>query len=630
MKKLLTAGRRASPLVSLVVASAALAGPTFEEVPDAGSTPATAQPTTGSGPLGRIKGSLTGTADFPDFEDVYIICINDPSSFSATVNATLTTFDTELWLFKIDGTGLLSNNNDPLSFPTIFSRIGNSATDGSGAAVTTPGLYFLAITAKGNVPLAFGQPIFNDLTFNGVEVSGPDGPGGPFQWQNWSQNSDIDGGDYAIDLSGVKFFEPQCDLLCPAQATIDWDAYNCNPFDFNVNGGCTEPGNPLQPLGSLAVGQYRAVCGTIGIETNAGIPITNESDWYHFSLAQPGYVFASLIAKTVGGAPVPNARLTIRAGATCATQETIASASGLACPLTLNQVSGPVGQYVVTVSLDGPLPPGPECPVEYILWIDLRPTEFDACGNPFAGSCEISHGEPGCDDPACCDVICVIDPFCCDVAWDSICVNEALKLCSAGSSVANDECFQAFPIVAGDTTFSTVGATTSPILLPPECDEGFGLNFVNDIWFRFEANATGIALVSTCLQADYDTRLAVYSECPGNGGAILGCSDDAPGCALTSQVSFPIICGEQYRIRIGGYSGSGTGVLTLIEAGPCPSPCPSDLDGDGAVGGADLAILLGAWGILGTHPADLNLDELVDGADLAILLGAWGPCLPAP
>lgn len=57
------------------------------------------------------------------------------------------------------------------------------------------------------------------------------------------------------------------------------------------------------------------------------------------------------------------------------------------------------------------------------------------------------------------------------------------------------------------------------------------------------------------------------------------------------------------------------------------SPCPADLTGDGAVDGADLAVLLGAWGACdGNCPADLTGDDAVDGADLAVLLGAWGSC----
>ncbi len=49
-----------------------------------------------------------------------------------------------------------------------------------------------------------------------------------------------------------------------------------------------------------------------------------------------------------------------------------------------------------------------------------------------------------------------------------------------------------------------------------------------------------------------------------------------------------------------------------------------DLDGDGTVGAADLAILLGSWGPCGGCPADLNGDDTVGPADLAMLLGNWG------
>jgi len=54
---------------------------------------------------------------------------------------------------------------------------------------------------------------------------------------------------------------------------------------------------------------------------------------------------------------------------------------------------------------------------------------------------------------------------------------------------------------------------------------------------------------------------------------------------------------------------------------------PGDLNGDGVVNGADLAILLGGWGVCpkgGACPADLNGDGSVNGADLGILLGNWG------
>ena len=56
-------------------------------------------------------------------------------------------------------------------------------------------------------------------------------------------------------------------------------------------------------------------------------------------------------------------------------------------------------------------------------------------------------------------------------------------------------------------------------------------------------------------------------------------------------------------------------------------PCPTDLNGDGATGTADLLDLLAAWGFKEPgHPADFNGDNFVGTADLLILLGNWGPC----
>lgn len=62
-------------------------------------------------------------------------------------------------------------------------------------------------------------------------------------------------------------------------------------------------------------------------------------------------------------------------------------------------------------------------------------------------------------------------------------------------------------------------------------------------------------------------------------------------------------------------------------------PCLGDLDSNGAVDGADIATLLGAWGPCGACaacPADLTGDCTVDAADLAITLGAWGACGAVP
>ena len=64
----------------------------------------------------------------------------------------------------------------------------------------------------------------------------------------------------------------------------------------------------------------------------------------------------------------------------------------------------------------------------------------------------------------------------------------------------------------------------------------------------------------------------------------------------------------------------GNGVLDACE----DRGVVADLTGDRRVDGADLSVLLGAWG-KGPSPADLDESGFVDGTDLSILLGAWTP-----
>ena len=64
--------------------------------------------------------------------------------------------------------------------------------------------------------------------------------------------------------------------------------------------------------------------------------------------------------------------------------------------------------------------------------------------------------------------------------------------------------------------------------------------------------------------------------------------------------------------------------IVIDHAGP-PS-CPADLTGDGVVDGADLGLILSAWGE--SPLGDLTGDGITDGADLGLMLTAFGPCGP--
>ncbi len=64
------------------------------------------------------------------------------------------------------------------------------------------------------------------------------------------------------------------------------------------------------------------------------------------------------------------------------------------------------------------------------------------CGDADAGSCFEANGTPACDDAECCEIVCAIDPFCCDNNWDSICVDEAQELCAGCGNPDAGSCFE--------------------------------------------------------------------------------------------------------------------------------------------------------------------------------------------
>lgn len=189
---------------------------------------------------------------------------------------------------------------------------------------------------------------------------------------------------------------------------------------------------------------------------------------------------------------------------------------------------------------------------------------------------------------------------------------------------ANDECATATALSVGTTSFDTTNATTSAVVLPASCDEGVGTQLVKDVWYTLVAPCTGTLSVSTCGTATFNTKLVAYAAtCPVTGSPVVACDDNTAGCSgSTSLITFSATQNALYYVRLGGATAGGTGTLT-VTCTPSAPPCPADFNGDTKVDGADLAVLLGAWGSSG---GDLDNNGVTDGADLAALLGAWGNC----
>lgn len=359
------------------------------------------------------------------------------------------------------------------------------------------------------------------------------------------------------------------------------------------------------------------------------------------------------------------------------------------------------------------------------------------CGEANAGAPFAAHPTPGCSDILCCQTICAFDTFCCDSAWDSLCVQEALAECVP----TNDDCSGAWELVLSGGSASSIASTMRATGTAGGC--GATLAY-RDVWFKHRATTVCPFTVSTCGAADFNTVLRAYHSSDGSCASLVSvaCSDDSPGCAgstsaltvtpiqgswyyiqlagraattggiatitLTREsschpneecataravgpgvhswttagsatgtpcvpqdvwlvyeatasgpctvhslygavlsvragscgaapladcvetgnpsggpsITFAASCGERYYISIGVFSynpGGASGPLFIEQLGTCHA---GDLDGDSAVNGSDLAIMLSRWGLGGT--GDLDGDGTIGAADLAVLLGNWG------
>ena len=128
---------------------------------------------------------------------------------------------------------------------------------------------------------------------------------------------------------------------------------------------------------------------------------------------------------------------------------------------------------------------------------------------------------------------------------------------------------------------------------------------------------TSAAARFAAIDADFDLT---WHTIDGGGGASAG-----GGFELAGTIGQP----DAGTMTGGDFILSGGFMAGVSAAPPEPPICPADINGDAEVDGADLSLLLGAWGQCDDPEAcaaDLTGDGQVDGADLSLLLGAWGPC----
>lgn len=166
----------------------------------------------------------------------------------------------------------------------------------------------------------------------------------------------------------------------------------------------------------------------------------------------------------------------------------------------------------------------------------------------------------------------------------------SLKLFEESGTPPNNTCETAIEVNLGEgIEFTTIGATTDGPEHPTACLPAGGSTpgiIYNDVYYKWKANFTGTAEFSTCGTANFDTKIAVYgpnAACPLTDADVIGCSEDAGGCAgFTSKVKFEVMEGQTFILRIGGWGSgapgeSGFGTFSIsnitVSEGPVNDNC---------------------------------------------------------
>lgn len=225
--------------------------------------------------------------------------------------------------------------------------------------------------------------------------------------------------------------------------------------------------------------------------------------------------------------------------------------------------------------------------------------ESDCDGNGWLDSCDLAYGTAddcnGNDIPDICDLMVGDEQDCngngvpddCDLlsgAAEDCNHNDIPDQCDAydvAQSEARDLCVQAEPI-GPDLVY--LGVTDGA-----ESDGSVTCGWASispSVWYSYTPIADGTAEVSACLSL-YDTVLSVHAGCPGTAANQIACNDDA--CGLQSIVTFDVVAGETYLIRIAGYSGAYGSFTITLSGPPCVEPTEHDCNNNGALDSCELA-----------------------------------------
>jgi hypothetical protein len=134
------------------------------------------------------------------------------------------------------------------------------------------------------------------------------------------------------------------------------------------------------------------------------------------------------------------------------------------------------------------------------------------------------------------------------------------------------------------------------------CAPGYTVS--RQFFFTWAPQCDGLAEVTTCGLTGADSAIEVFEvdactgdACAAAASTAIACNDQC-GTGNSSRVTFQAVSGKTYLVRLTRLISSGTQTGTIRFS--CTATPPSaDLNGDGIVDGADLAVFLARWGTAG-------------------------------